>query len=244
MKYMGSKNRYAKELLPIILKNRRCDQYYVEPFVGGANMIDKVDGNRLGGDSNVYLIEALKLIRDNPASIPMVITENMYDVMKINKKINGLTGFTAFAMSFGGKFFGGYRRDVAGTKGCVKNMETQTRRSKNSAFKQSFKLKNVDLCHSDYLALSIPLKSIIYCDPPYAGTTKYRDSFDHSVFWDWCRKKVIEGHSIFVSEYAAPNDFICVWKKKVNSSLTKQTSSKKSIERLFIHESQLRYLNT
>lgn len=49
MKYMGSKARHAKELLPIILKDRKPGQWYVEPFVGGANMIDKVDGNRIGG---------------------------------------------------------------------------------------------------------------------------------------------------------------------------------------------------
>ena len=57
MKYMGSKNRHAKALLPIILKNRRDDQWYVEPFVGGFNMIDKVPGLRLANDSHYYLIE-------------------------------------------------------------------------------------------------------------------------------------------------------------------------------------------
>ena len=40
MKYMGIKNRFAKELLPIILKDRTNGQYYVEPFAGGMNMID------------------------------------------------------------------------------------------------------------------------------------------------------------------------------------------------------------
>jgi len=49
MKYMGSKSRHAKEILSIILKERKPDQWYVEPFVGGANVIDKVDGKRLGG---------------------------------------------------------------------------------------------------------------------------------------------------------------------------------------------------
>ncbi len=39
MKYMGSKNRIAKQILPIILKNRTKEQYYIEPFVGGANLI-------------------------------------------------------------------------------------------------------------------------------------------------------------------------------------------------------------
>ena len=56
MKYMGSKARHAKDLLPIILANRKEGQWYVEPFVGGANMIDKVDGNRIGADFNSYLI--------------------------------------------------------------------------------------------------------------------------------------------------------------------------------------------
>lgn len=35
MKYLGSKARIAKEILPIILKDRKVGQYYVEPFVGG-----------------------------------------------------------------------------------------------------------------------------------------------------------------------------------------------------------------
>ena len=57
MKYLGNKARIAKEILPIILKDRKVGQYYVEPFVGGANMIDKVDGNRIGGEYNKYIAE-------------------------------------------------------------------------------------------------------------------------------------------------------------------------------------------
>ena len=34
MKYMGSKNRHSKQILPIILKDRSPEQWYVEPFVG------------------------------------------------------------------------------------------------------------------------------------------------------------------------------------------------------------------
>jgi DNA adenine methylase len=40
---MGSKNRISKHLLPILTKHLKEDTYYVEPFVGGCNMIDKVD---------------------------------------------------------------------------------------------------------------------------------------------------------------------------------------------------------
>jgi len=50
MKYMGSKNRITKDILPIILNNRKENQYFVDLFVGGANLIDKVDGLRIGCD--------------------------------------------------------------------------------------------------------------------------------------------------------------------------------------------------
>jgi DNA adenine methylase len=36
-----------------------------------------------------------------------------------------------------------------------------------------------------------------------------------------------------VSEYNAPEDFECLWSKEVNNSLTKDTGSKKGIEKLF-----------
>ena len=56
MKYMGSKSAIAKHIVPIILAGR-TDQWYVEPFVGGCNSIDKVLGRRIGSDINPYLIE-------------------------------------------------------------------------------------------------------------------------------------------------------------------------------------------
>jgi len=230
MKYMGSKNRIAKHLLPIMLKNRGV-RTWVEPFVGGANMIDKVEGKRLGADLNEYLIEALKLIRDEPNDIPNLITESDYQELKDKKELNGITGFVGFAMSFGGKWFGGYRRDVAGTKGCIDNMKTQTRRSKQNAIKQSENLQGVEFVAKGYADLEIPTNSLIYCDPPYEGTTKYKDDFNHDEFWEWCRQKTKEGHQVFVSEYNAPSDFKSIY----NSELTNGLSGKKATEKLFIY---------
>ena len=46
MKFMGSKNRIAKEILLIILKDRKEGQFYIEPFCGGLGTMDKVLGNR------------------------------------------------------------------------------------------------------------------------------------------------------------------------------------------------------
>lgn len=232
---MGSKRRIAKDILPIILEGRYDGQWYVEPFVGGANIFEQVKGNRWGSDNNIYLIEALKLIRDNPESIPDLITEDDYIQAKNTRGVTGLTGFIGFAMSFGGKWFGGYRRDVAGTKGDIENMKTQTRRAKQSAIKQSKLLQGSILTFSDYINLPIPPEAIVYCDPPYEGTTKYKDKFDHELFWHWCRNKSKQGHRVFISEYNAPNDFECIWSKTIHNTL-KDTGSKKGVEKLFVYK--------
>ena len=45
MKYLGSKNRISKYISPILqqyINENRITTYY-EPFVGGANIIDKID---------------------------------------------------------------------------------------------------------------------------------------------------------------------------------------------------------
>lgn len=228
MKYMGSKARHAKEMLPIILKDRKEGQWYVEPFVGGCNMIDKVSGNRIGADVHEYLIEMWQAVSVGWFPDKSVITEENYQEIKNNKDVDkALTGFVGFACSFGGKWFGGWRRDGAGVRDYVSE-------AVNNAAKQFSKLKGVKFycCAYDNLAI-IPPNSIIYCDPPYKGTTKYKDDFNHDKFYDWCREKRKEGHTVFVSEYWMPEDFTCVWQKEVNSSLTKDTGSKKAIERLF-----------
>lgn len=240
MKYMGSKARHAKELLPIILADRKDEQWYVEPFVGGANMIDKVDGNRIGADLNPYLINALVGIRDNVHLIPEIITEEDYKNYQSTKNsADWLCGFVSFAMSFGGKFFGGYRRDKAGQQGCVENMMNQTRMAKNSALKQSPLLQGVNLECVGYQDLEIPPQSIIYCDHPYANTTGYKDKFDHDEFWQWCREKCAECHEVFISEYNAPDDFVCVWEKSTGVSVAKEGKHKKATEKLFRHKSQV-----
>ena len=227
MIYMGSKNRIAKEILPIILKDRKPNQCYVETMVGGGNLIDKVEGFRIGADLNPYVIEALKLIRDNPESLPDFVSEEYYRELEIKKQLNGLTGVVGFTCSFGSKWFGGYARNSDG--------RNYIKVAKNNALAQSPNLKDCLFINSSYQLLDIPKNSIIYCDPPYEGTTKYKDGFNHSEFWEWVRTKSLEGHSVFVSEYDAPDDFICVWQKTLTTGLS-TSESIKAVEKLFIFD--------
>ena len=227
---MGSKNRIAKHILPIMLEYRKEGQWWVEPFVGGANMIGKVDGVRIGGDTNVYLIELFRAIQLGWEP-PNSCTEEEYNQIRKHKDLfpMNLVGFVGIGCSYSGKWFGGYARGKD-NKGKERNYCLE---SKKNIMAQKDKIQTVDFRHGSYLSLPMPKKCIIYCDPPYEKSTKYKDKFNHVKFWQWCRDMAKEGHTVFISEYNAPDDFECIWSKEIVSSLTKNTGGKTGVEKLF-----------
>lgn len=187
MKCMGSKNRIAKHISPIMLKDRKEGQYWVEPFVGGANMIDKVEGNRIGADSNKFLIALLQHCEMQLSNdLPSRIYEGDYIHIKNNQSLYSdfIVGHIGFNASFGSKFFGGYARPRKET-----GYDRDLICGKNSLIKKMPLLQGVELLSCSYNDLNIPPNSIIYCDPPYEGTTGYKDKFNHTEFWQWCRDK-------------------------------------------------------
>jgi DNA adenine methylase len=231
MKYMGSKARIAHELLPIILKDRKPNQYYVEPFVGGANMIDKVDGLRIGSDINKYLISLYKELQ-NGWIPPRDVTREHYKDVKDNFDKYDLfyIGYVGIACSYNGIWFTGYAGEVQ-TKMGLRNYSHEAHKNIS---KQKEYLKNIDWYSGSYETLIYPENSIIYCDIPYIGTAKYTvtaDEFNHNLFYIWVRKMELKGHQVFISEYSAPEDFSCVWEGTVKSSLS--GSKKTSTEKLF-----------
>ena len=230
MKYMGSKARFAKEILPIILKDRKSEQQYVEPFAGGMNMICEVNGNRIANDIHYYLIEMWKELYNGWQ--PHKVSSNTYHIVRLNREQYAphIVGCVGFNCSYSGKWFDGFAGETKTKIGAVRDYQTE---AINNVVKQVEKMKGVTFQNKPYYELELPPNSIVYCDPPYEGTTKYKDDFNHVVFWDWCREKAKQGHIVFVSEYNAPNDFECVWQKEIVSSLTQDTGSKKVVEKLF-----------
>lgn len=234
MKYMGSKARFAKDILSIVLKDRIENQWYVEPLAGGMNMICNVEGNRMANDIHPFLIALFEsVVYENWE--PIKITKSFYDSVnkcKDNFKSH-LVGWAGFGCSYSGKYFGGYAGETKTKIGTVRDYQQE---SINNLLKQSEKLKGVHFSCMPYSEMLIPKYSIIYCDPPYENTTKYSNGFNHAEFWEWCRRMKAEGHTIFISEYSAPSDFKCVWQKDAKSSLSANGiigGSKTSTEKLF-----------
>lgn len=226
MQYMGSKARFAKQILPIILQDRTDGQWYVEPFCGGANVIDKVSGSRIANDYHPHLVCLLEAVSKGWEP-PFNVSEEEYKTAKSDRSVDPLTAFIGFGCSFGTKWFGGYARNKQGTNYAKMNAV--------NLIKQSGGLKGIEFRCGSYLDLEIPPNSIIYCDPPYEGTTKYATSgLDYLKFWQWCRDKSDEGHTVYVSEYNAPEDFDCVWEKKTHANFDSGRSvGSERVERLF-----------
>lgn len=230
---MGSKAKIAKDILPIILNDRKEGQYYVEPFCGGCNTLDKVTGNRIGNDLNKYLIAMWKGLQNNNFR-ECSINKNLYAWARYEFNNNYNLSFSDFDIgwigwcaSFNGRFFdGGYSgvtKDRNYIKEQIKNIE-----------KQIPNLQDVEFFSCDYSSLVIPPESIIYCDIPYNETKQYSVSriFNYSRFWDWCKTQKGNGHQIFISEYSAPTFATCIWEKTVTNSMNTKITYKPT-EKLF-----------
>lgn len=46
-------------------------------------------------------------------------------------------------------------------------------------------------------------------------------------------------NTVFISELQAPDDFVCVWQKEILRTLNSNSKRPKSVEKLFVHKSQI-----
>lgn len=131
-------------------------------------------------------------------------------------------------------------------KAPIEDVETNplylsVRRNKLSGRLQRLeRLERLERYNTDYRNVELPDNSIVYCDPPYANTNHYGlngSRFDNEAFWEWARHCK---QPVFISEYEAPKDFICIAEIPTTSKIAAKTS-KRAIEKIFIRASDLEY---
>lgn len=127
-------------------------------------------------------------------------------------------------------FHGKYReRVVRELEGCERAVSVE-------------RLQRLQSLQSDYRSVHVPPGSVVYADPPYAGTEcgEY-GGFDHDAFASWLESC---GELVIVSEYTAPRGCIEVARIKKQCSASANGKSQDATEKLFVHESQIdRYRN-
>lgn len=230
MRYSGGKYRLSKYIAKIIQNHRKLDQIYLEPFVGAANVVAKLDGVRIASDYNSDLIAFWQAIQ--MGYIPNdCLSKEEYNLYKYNQSlldsVPHYRGFVSHFCSYSGKFWDGYAQ--------YKSVD-YINMAMRSAVSMKPLIQNVFFFSGDYIDLWDNVSDyMIYCDPPYAGTRNgYSNKHWNSErFWNQCRKWKENGNTVIISEYTAPNDFRCIWEKPVKTSLSKDNYGQR-IERLFI----------
>ncbi len=224
IRYLGGKYKIAHEIAAIL--NRIECSSYVEPFCGALWIAQLVKHRP------IYLSDACEpLITMHKAlqagwEPPDVVTEEDYARVKAAMDVNDpLTAFVGFGCSFSGKWFGGYARNekirnyADGAKRSLAEKFRQLNGDFAGAAKRSLAEKFTFTC-ADYESLPIGSGALVYCDPPYAGSTGYGGAkpWDAAAFWQWARI-TSRNAKVLVSEYAAPDDFECVAEFPTRTSL-------------------------
>lgn len=239
MKYVGSKARIAKYIVPIIqhyVDTTQC-KLYIEPFVGGANIITNIKHpKRWGFDNSRPLIQLLNHVTLQ-GELPHSISREQYNDVRAHPENydDWYVGAVGYLASYNGKYFGGYAGTVHTKAGTVRDYYDEAKRNLEA---QAKKLQTAPPYWgiADYADISnfFPLDdSVIYADPPYEGTTGYGNSFNSSEFWETCRKWAAAGNTVIVSEAKAPADFACIWEKPVIRTLN-HNGRNTTTEKLFI----------
>lgn len=228
MRYFGGKTRTCNAISEILQYNLEEGQTFISPFVGGGWVENLIVGNKECYDKHPYLIAMYQELQKGWEP-PKELTKEEYDHIKTNPDEKPyLTGFVGFGCSFAGKWFGGYAKDSTGRNFCLNAYNSIMRKMKGF---QDTKFE----CKS-YKDIN-PSGALIYCDPPYAGTTQYSKQlvgdFDSDEFWatmrEWSKKNIV-----VVSEYNAPEDFKCAWEQKVKLDIRDKDNKKKDrVEKLF-----------
>ena len=212
MRYVGGKSKIAPAIAKII--NSEGGGTFISLFCGSCAVECKVEGfdKIICNDKHPYLIALYRALQ-NGYEPPDVVSEEEYRYARLHKdEDKARAGFIGFACSFGGKWFGGYAR-------AKKSVRGYAHEGKVSLERQLPFLREMEFVCGDYKDVPVPDGSVVYADPPYFGTTKYKYGIDHDEFWEYMRSLAKRGCKVFVSEQTAPPDFKCVWEKQLKRTL-------------------------
>lgn len=242
MKYMGSKSRISKYIIPIIQEMLRDYNIktYIEPFCGGCNIIDKIQcKNKIASDNNEFLIELFKH-KEELNVLPEIVIKEHYSECRqayynndFSKYPQWYIGAIGFLASYSGRFYDGGFNGQGFLDG--RSKRNYYDEAKRNLFAQIDSLNGIKFQHGDYSQLYSKdlYNCLLYCDIPYKNTKQYNTSlnFDYDKFWNWA-EMMSEKNIVLVSEYQAPDNWKCIWKKNLEKTMN-HGNNVSAIEKLF-----------
>ena len=247
--YGGGKARLGREIAQVIADVEAETEWgrhrpYLEPFCGLLGVaVHVADGTRPvhASDLNEDVVLLLQAVQQGWTPPETPVTKAEYDAMRHSTEHSAERGFQGLACAYAGIFFAGYRLASSTHKRSFFDM------FRSSLLAMRPKMQHMTLTHADYRTLA-PKGCTIYCDPPYRANAlqscnpnaSIRGSFagfDSDEFWDvaraWSRDNLV-----VVSEYSAPDDFVCVWERRFRSGFKPTAERTPRVEKLFVHHSR------
>lgn len=210
MRYVGGKQRQAKDIARVLLALGSECHTYLEPFVGGASVLAEVSpfmGHSIAADISLDLVLFWCAVQDGwrpPASL----TKDEYDALREGPP-SPMRAWAGYAASYNGRWWGGYGPMAPGRDYLAESLRAVDRKA--SGF------HNVSWRACDYEEHATVRDGwLVYCDPPYINTGGHRGlsnpgavgytdlDFDHDRFWQVMNEWVAMGAQVVVSEYEAP----------------------------------------
>jgi DNA adenine methylase len=236
MRYMGGKAKIAKHIVSAIMTDTEARDRWVEPFVGGANVIEHAAPHfrqARGYDLHPDLILLWKHVASGGA-LPETVTREMYAAHR-HAEPSWLRGVIGFGASFGGKWFGGYGAQKIDAR---HRHETVYPGSRSTLLRQGAVFAShpdIRFERSDYVHVNPAPGSVVYCDPPYLGTTAYASgAFDHRRFYQVIQSWAADCF-VYVSEYQILPGVAhrMIWERERRTSLKKDVNAEVRLEKLF-----------
>ena len=231
MAYVGGKSKGSSHIISLLNDPEYDGMNYLEPFVGYAHILRRVERKKsyTVSDANPLVACLLKGIQGKKV-YPDISRDEYYELKTKHNDNSFRRAIAAFCYSYNGKEWGGYTK----ASSCkTRTNYPQERKNYYDKLRQNDIFMNAVISCRDYKDLS-PVGYLIYCDPPYSGRTGYSPEFDSEVFWDTMRKWS-KNNIVFISEYTAPKDFICISEKPKSKSLNGKGSGNTEMEKVFTY---------
>lgn len=235
MHYQGGKFRFIKHITPIIQAeiDKHQARHFVSLFCGACNIESAIiHADKVCNDKNEYIIRMWQELQQG-REFPSTVAEEQYKYVRNHKDEDpALTGFVGAGCAYAGVWFHGYARDRRGA-----NYADQAKRGNERMMRAG--LQHAHFTAGEYYDVDILPDTVMYCDPPYAGTEPYDGTkgFSPAEFWAYTQELLenTPNLSIFVSEQSAPSGWRDVWQKECLQEINKnpKNTGRRRTERLF-----------
>ena len=200
MRYQGGKHRQAKKFAPVLIEALRASGgAFIEPFVGGFNLVPHLGGefDCYCSDSHRGLINLWQALQAGKFDPPTTVSRELHAELKTKRGTDPLSVFVSFVCSFGGAEWTGFATGKINGK-----QYDFVRGGRESCLRKAKHMERVRFSCCDYQRIGASPGDVVYADPPYEGTAGYRaQSFQRSEFEAWCQQQKQAGARVFASEY-------------------------------------------